>query len=156
MRNNNVMRRVAGRLAAAAFVIAVAATVFAQASAPASSTPPAVTKAFQQAYPAASISGTVQERENDRPVYRVNGLDKGRKRVVLYDATGKAIEVAEQVEEKELPRPVADAMHSHPRAIYVTGLKVTRGGSVTYQLTVRGTRKTAMVAQPDGTVLSFK
>ena len=70
--------------------------------------------------------------------------------------TARSIEVAEQVEEKELPPPVAAAMHSHPRAIYVSGLKVTRGGSVEYRLTVRGTRKTAMVAKPDGTVISFK
>ena len=86
----------------------------------------------------------------------MDSTDKGRRRVVLYDANGKTIEVGEQVEEKELPRPVFDAMHSHPRAIYVSGLKVTRGGSVEYRLTVRGTRKTAMVAKPDGTVLSFK
>jgi hypothetical protein len=47
-------------------------------------------------------------------------------------------------------------MHSHPRAIYVSGFKVTRGSNVEYRLTVRGTRKTAMVAKPDGTVVSFK
>jgi hypothetical protein len=60
------------------------------------------------------------------------------------------------VEEKDLPAPVAAAMHSHPRAIYGSGMKVTRGGTVEYRLTVRGTRKTAMVAKPDGTVVSFK
>jgi hypothetical protein len=75
---------------------------------------------------------------------------------VLYDAGGTAIEIAEQVDEKDLPRPVADAMHSHPRAIYVSGMKVTRGREVEYRLTLRGTRKTAMVAKPDGTVVSFK
>jgi len=46
-------------------------------------------------------------------------------------------------------------MHSHPRAIYVSGFKVTRGGSVEYRLTVRGTRKTAMIAKPDGTVVDY-
>ena len=49
--------------------------------------------------------------------------------------SGTVIEVAEQVDEKELPPPVAAAMHSHPRAIYVSGMKVTRGGGVQYQLT---------------------
>ena len=38
----------------------------------------------------------------------------------------------------------------------VSGWKVTRGGSVEYRLTVRGTRKTAMIARPDGTVVSFR
>lgn len=118
--------------------------------------PPAVTKAFQQSYPGAALSGVTQEHDNGRTVYRVTGVDKGRRRFVLYDGTAKAIEVAEQVDEKGLPKPVADAMHSHPRAIYVTGLRVLRDGSVTYRLTVRGTRKTEMLVRADGTVLSFK
>jgi hypothetical protein len=115
-----------------------------------------VTKAFQQAYPGATISATTQDREGDRTVFRVESVDKGRRRVVLYDAAGTAIEVAEQVDEKDLPAPVLAAMRSHPRAIYGSGLKVTRGSTVQYHLTVRGTRKTAMIARPDGTVVSFK
>jgi len=87
---------------------------------------------------------------------KVETVVNGRRHVVLYDAAGKVAEVSDEVLEKELPKPVAAAMHSHPRAIYVSGWKVTRGSSVEYRLTVRGTRKTAMVAQPDGTVLSFK
>jgi len=86
----------------------------------------------------------------------VDGVHQGRRRIVLYNASGTAIEVGEQVDEKELPKPVAAAMYSHPRAIYVSGLKVTRGGSVEYRLTLRGTRKTAMVTKPDGTVISFR
>ena len=91
--------------------------------------PAAVSKAFQQAYPGASISATSQERDADRTVFRVAGLDKGRRRTVLYDPNGTVIEVAEHVDEPELPPPVAAAMHSHPRAIFVSGLKVTRGGA---------------------------
>jgi hypothetical protein len=62
----------------------------------------------------------------------------------------------EGVLEKDLPKPVAAAMRSHPRAIFVSASKVTRGGAVEYQLTLKGTRKTAMVVKPDGTVVSFK
>jgi hypothetical protein len=136
---------------------ALAATAFAQAPArPSSAPPPAVMKAFQQSYPGATISATTQERDGDRTVFRLESADKGRRRVVLYDAGGTAIEVAEQVEEKDLPAPVLAAMRSHPRAIYGSGMKVTRGGAVHYHLTLRGTRKTAMIAKPDGTVVSFK
>jgi hypothetical protein len=35
-------------------------------------------------------------------------------------------------------------------------MKFTRGKDVRYELTLRGSRKTAMVARPDGTVVSFK
>lgn len=62
----------------------------------------------------------------------------------------------EAVTEKQLPKPVSDAFHSHRRAIFVSALKVTRGTSVEYHLTLKGSRKTAMVVKPDGTVLSFK
>jgi hypothetical protein len=134
----------------------VALTTVSLAQAPAATLPPAVKTAFEKAYPGATISSATPERDGSRTAFRVDGTQNGKRRSVLYDASGGVIEVAEQVEEKELPQPVAAAMHSHPRAIYVSGVKVTRGGSVEYRLTVRGTRKTAMVAKPDGTVVSFK
>ena len=87
---------------------------------------------------------------------RVETTEKGRKKVVVYDAAGAVLETSEQIEEKDLPAPVLDAIHSHRRAVFVTAMKVTRKGIVEYQITVRGSRKTAMVAKPDGTVLSFK
>ena len=86
---------------------------------------------------------------------QVETMENGRK-VVSYDANGAVLETSEQVEEKDLPKPVLDAIHSHRRAIFVSARKVTRKGGVEYQITVRGSRKTAMVAKADGTVLSFK
>jgi len=144
-------------LAVVGLVTALSAAPSAQSPAnPASSFPPAVLKAFQQSYPAATISTTSQQRDGGQTVFRVESVDKGRRRIVLYDSGGRVLEVAEQVDEKDLPQPVAAAMHSHPRAIYGSGTKVTRGGSVLYHLTLKGTRKTAMIAKPDGTVVSFK
>lgn len=87
---------------------------------------------------------------------RIETVENGRKKVVLYDANGAVLELSEQVEEKDLPKPVFDAIHSHRRAIFVSATRVTRKGNVEYQITVRGSRKTAMVAKADGTVLSFK
>ena len=135
-----------------ALIITLSTVAFAQAPA----IPPAVKTAFEKAYPGATISSATQERDGSRTVFRVDGAQSGKRRTALYDANGGVIEVAEQVDEKELPAPVAAAMHSHRRAIYVSGLKVTRGSDVEYRLTVRGSRKTAMVAKPDGTVVSFK
>lgn len=136
-------------------LLAGASTLLAQSNGTAS-LPAAVRKAFEQSYPGATISTAAQTRDGNQTVFRVDGTEKGRRRVVLYDAGGTVVEVSEQVAEKDLPKPVADAMHSHPRAIYGSGWKVTRGGSVEYRLTVRGTRKTTMIAKPDGTVVSFK
>jgi hypothetical protein len=142
------------RIAVCVMVLAVASLAHAQGGS--SSLPLAVKRAFDQAYPGATVSAATQERDRNRTVYRMDSLQKGQRRIVLYDSNGALIETAEQVEEKELPQPVAAAMHSHRRAIYVSGFKVTRGSNVEYRLTVRGSRKTAMVAKPDGTVVSFK
>ena len=136
-------------------LLVVTRTMFAQPNG-ASAPPPAVKKAFEQSYPGAMISSVTQTRDGNQTVFRVESTDKGRRRVLLYEAAGRVVEVSEEVTEKDLPKPVADAMHSHPRAIYGSGWKVTRSGSVEYRLTVKGTRKTAMIARPDGTVQSFK
>jgi hypothetical protein len=137
-------------------VCVVAWTTVSFAQAPATTLPAPVKSAFEKAYPGATISAATPERDNNRPVFRIDSTQNGKRRIVLYDASGALIEVAEQVEEKELPQPVAAAIRAHRRAIYVSGLKVTRGSNVEYRLTVRGSRRTAMVAKPDGTVVSFK
>jgi hypothetical protein len=153
----SALRKMTTPLTMIALAIAGATAAFAQApTVAAAQVPPAVLKAFQQTYPGAAISAAAPARDRDRAVFRIESVDKGRRRVVLYDTAGTAFEVAEYLEEKELPRPVAAAMHSHPRAIFVSGIKVARGSDVEYRLTLRGTRKTAMVARPDGTVVSFK
>ena len=152
----DAIRRLIFWSATIATLITVSGTVSAQAPDSAAALPAPVRKAFEQSYPGATISAVSRATDNGQVVFRVDGRDKGRRRVVLYDTTGKVVETAEDVQEKELPKAVADAMHSHPRAIYVSGTKVTRGGNVEYRLTVRGTRKTAMVARPDGSVISFK
>ena len=53
--------------------------------------------------------------------------------VALFDAKGAVVEVAEQVEERELPKPALAAIRSHRRAIYVSGMKVTRGRNVEHR-----------------------
>lgn len=134
-------------------------TALALAQAPASTgstLPPEVKKAFDRAYPRATISATAPQREGTRTLFRIDSIDGGRRRVVLYDAKGAVVEVADQVDERDLPGPVLAAIRSHRRAIYVSGMKVTRGRNVEYRITVKGSRRTAMVAKPDGTVISFE
>lgn len=62
----------------------------------------------------------------------------------------------EVVLEKDLPAPVLAAIKSHRRAIFVSGQKITRGGEVEYHLTLKGSRRTAMIVRPDGEVVSFE
>src|SRR5687767_3390385 len=84
-----------------AVLLAVSPTLFAQ-SAGAASLPAAVRKAFEQSYPGAAISTATQTRDGNATVFRIDSTDRGRRRMVLYDASGKVVEVSEQVSEKEL------------------------------------------------------
>lgn len=118
--------------------------------------PTPVLNAFEKAYPNATISAASQERQDGKIAFRVECQDKGRRRALVYDINGSILEAAEQVDEKDLPQPVAAAMHSHPRAVFVRGMKITRGPIVQYELVLRGTRKTTMLVKPDGAVVSFK
>lgn len=118
--------------------------------------PSPVLSAFQKAFPAATITGSSQERLDGKIAFRVDAQDQGRRRTIVYDLNGSVLEAAEQVDEKDLPQKVAAALHAHPKAVYVKGMKITNGVNVRYELVLRGTRKTTMIVKPDGTVVSFK
>jgi len=118
--------------------------------------PSSVLGVFRSAYPNATITGAEQERQDRRIVFRIECQDGPRRRALVYALDGSVVESAEQVNESELPESVRASMRSHRRVIFVRGMKVTRGTTVEYDLTVRGTRKTRMILKPDGTVVSFR
>jgi hypothetical protein len=124
---------------------------------PARDLPTPVLTAFQKSYPAAVINDVATERDTISGLaFRVDATDRGLRRVILYSVTGSVIESSEQVTEKDLPKPVLDAIHSQKKAQFVKGMKVTRSVNTYYELTLRGTRKTTMTVRPDGSVVDSK
>jgi hypothetical protein len=146
-------------LALVAGVLIVAAAASAQVpqapTGPARALPTTVLNAFQKAYPSAAITAATQEREGGQVAFRVECQDRAQRRVLVYGLNGTLLEASEQVGEKELPAPVAAAVKAQ-KASYVRGMKVTRGGLVHYELTLRGNRKSTMIVKPDGAVVSYK
>ena len=69
------------RMVVCVMVLAVASFAFAQGGT--QSLPPAVKNAFDQAYPGATIYSATQERDNNRKVFGVDNLQKGKRRIVL-------------------------------------------------------------------------
>jgi hypothetical protein len=137
--------------------VVAAAQVPAAPTGPARDLPSTVLNAVQKAYPSATITDASQERQDGQIAFRVTCQDKGRQRVLVYDLEGSILEAAEQVDEKDLPKAVSDAVRSQgARATYVKGMKVTRGVIVHYELTLRGTRKTTLIVKPDGAVVSLR
>ncbi len=157
--NQQTVRRVARLAMPVALVLALALPTAAQspgATGSSNAVPQTILSAFQRAYPGAAVVATSKEDLDGKAVYRVDCTDKGQKRVVRYKPDGSLLETGEPVTESTLPAPVAAAMHSHPRAVFGSGLKITQGGIVHYELKLQGTRKTTMLVKPDGTVISFK
>ncbi len=62
----------------------------------------------------------------------------------------------EVVAASELPEPVLAAVRSHQRASIASASKLTRAGRVVYDLRLTGTRKTHLVVEPDGRVITFE
>jgi hypothetical protein len=147
-------------LAACTFTLAFASLAAAQVpgapTGPGRGLPSPVLSAFERAYPMGTITAASTERQEGQLAFRVEALDRGLRRVIVYNVNGSVLESTEQVDEKDLPKAVVDAAHSHPKAVYVKGVKITNGINVRYELTLRGTRKTTMIVKPDGTVVSFK
>jgi hypothetical protein len=123
---------------------------------PARDVPSPVLAAFQKSYPTATINDVKTERDGNSLAFRLDSTDRGLRRVILYSLTGSVIESSEQVAEKDLPKPVLEAVHAHKKAAFVKGMKVTRSVTTYFELTLRGTRKTTMVVRPDGSVVEFK
>jgi hypothetical protein len=148
------------QLRAIALVLVVACRVSAQVpnapQGPARELPSSVLTAFQASYPGATISAVNTERDGNSLAFRVDAQDRGLRRVLLYSLHGSVIESSEQVNEKDLPKPVLDAIRSQKKAVFVKGMKVTRSVTTYYELTLRGTRKTTMVVRPDGSLVTAK
>jgi len=118
--------------------------------------PSSVLTVFRKAFPNASITGAEQERQDGKIVFSIECQDGPRQRRLVYALDGTVVESAEQVTETELPDAVRNAMRSYKRVTFLRGMRVTRGARVQFDLAVRGTRRTRMILEPDGTVVSFK
>ena len=117
-------------LAACTFTLAFASLAAAQVpgapTGPGRGLPSPVLGAFEKAYPMATITAASTERQEGQLAFRVEALDRGLRRVIVYNVNGSVLESTEQVDEKDLPKAVVDAAHSHPKAVYVKGVKITQ------------------------------
>ncbi len=115
--------------------------------------PSAVLKAFEQAYPKATVKGYAKEKENGTTFYELETIDGKTKRDLLYTEDGKTAEIEEAVTIKDLPDAVAKAFtRESPKAQATKIEKVTRGEKVTYDFAM-GKGKSELVIDPSGTIV---
>ena len=115
--------------------------------------PPAVLKAFEKAYPNATVKGYSKEKENGSTYYELESIDGKTRRDLLYTADGTAAEIEETITMKDLPDTVANAFAKESPKAHPTRIeKTTRGEKVSYEFGM-GKGKTELVIDAAGTVV---
>ena len=105
---------------------------------PAAAPPAAVLKAFQLAYPKATIQRTLHERRDGNPVVEIESVDQGMRRDLLYTPEGRMIECEETIPVTGLPAPVRAALERETRGAKLGRIeRIDREGVVTYAINVR-------------------
>ena len=76
---------------------------------------------------------------------------RGLGRDVLYDRRGTVIELEEEIHVAQLPELMSGAVaRTYPKATITKAEKVTRGQTVTYELSMTGTTVSSVQMNPDG------
>jgi hypothetical protein len=115
--------------------------------------PAPVMKAFEQAYPKATVKGYGKEVENGTTYYELETVEGNTKRDLLYHADGKVAEIEESVTMKDLPDAVAKTYAKESSGATASKIeKVTKGTKVTYDFTM-GKGKSELVIDPSGKVV---
>ncbi len=113
--------------------------------------PPAVLTAFEKAYPKANALHFLQEEKDGKPYYEIESRDGTVARDLLYAADGAVLEVEETVSEADLPAAVREAVKKSAKGATIKRAeKVTRGGTVRFEVDLRGSSTKELVFDADG------
>ncbi|MBA2628216.1 MAG: PepSY-like domain-containing protein [Gemmatimonadales bacterium] len=121
--------------------------------------PPAVRQAVTANSEGATIKGYSREREHGRTLYEAEMTVDGHTKDVLFDATGKVVEVEEQVELSALPAAVQSALEAGAGKAKITKIEsLTKAGKlVAYEAQLTSGRKHSEIqVGPGGERLSHE
>ena len=113
--------------------------------------PAAVTAAFQQIYPKATITGAATEVEDGKMMYEVESKDGTINRDLLFTEKGEVYEIEEGIHPDVLPADIKSALEKQfTKYKLIKAEKVTHGAKVKYELTVKSHKKTYAVVLNSG------
>jgi hypothetical protein len=120
--------------------------------------PPAVSAAFQKAYPKARILGASTETEHGVKYFEIESQDGSMRRDLLYTEDGKNQEIEETIAPGALPEPVKAALAKElPHAKILKAEKVTTDAAVKYEMIARTKSKLYEISfDPAGKLLEKK
>jgi Protein of unknown function (DUF2874). len=106
--------------------------------------PAAVQKGVTANLNGGTLKGLSKEVEGGKTIYEVETTLNGRTRDFLLDATGRLIELEDELAMDAVPAAVKTALETHGKIVKVES--VTRGKVVTYEGTVEKNGKKSEVA----------
>jgi uncharacterized membrane protein YkoI len=131
-------------LTVGALVLSVAGLAGAEKKIQAKDLPPAVQKAIPDETKGATIKGYAREIEGGKTLYEVETTVNGHSRDLLFDATGRLVEVEEAISLDAVLAAVRTALET--RGKIVTVETVTKGQTLTYEAVVLKNGKKSEVA----------
>jgi hypothetical protein len=109
--------------------------------------PPAVLKAFEKAFPKATIKGCAKEVEKGKTSYEISSTEGGTRRDVLFYADGRLVVVEEAIPFGSVPQSVQQAVHKrYPGGEIMLAEKLMRDATVLYEFRIKHRGKFVEIA----------
>jgi hypothetical protein len=100
--------------------------------------PERVLKAFEKAYPKASITRVDKEATDSALCWEVESKDGATERNLSYTADGKVIEIKDGIATDSLPAPIKNAIRSkYPKGKIEKAERIVRGAVVEHEVRVK-------------------
>jgi uncharacterized membrane protein YkoI len=112
--------------------------------------PKAVKDALKEKYPDAELVSAEKETEKGKTHYEVVIKNKKQELEVILTEEGKIVAVEKQIDVKDLPKAVTDALDAkYPKATIKKAEEVTKGDKVTYEVAIETADKKKMEVEFD-------
>jgi hypothetical protein len=114
--------------------------------------PPDVQKAIPAAARGATITGYARTVDGGQLMFEVETTSNGHARNLLFDITGRLVQVQQAVALNEIPATLRLVLEARGHVVAVE--QITRGATVTYEATVEQSgRKSQIKADADGKLI---
>lgn len=118
--------------------------------------PKAALEAVKAKFKGAKLVGAVSEKDGDKVVYEITLTHRELKIEVSVTPDGKIVSIERTLAAKDLPRPVAEAVHSkYPKSKYERVEEVREGDKTTYEvlLVTVDKKKIEVILDGDGKIV---
>jgi hypothetical protein len=114
--------------------------------------PKVVITSVKKKFPEANLQGAARHMEDKQLYYELLIKQKGHEIYVICEAAGKIVEIDREINPKDLPRAVFDALKKqYGKANILSIEEVTEGDEITYAVILKQNKKTLhVVFDPKG------